>query len=291
MNDHHFIRITLFAATCLSWGLLQPTAVKASAQKIYGTSIHLTGTVNTHDLGGIVAKNGWHIKPKRLIRSAALAHLTKTDRWKLTKNVNVKVVCDFRSTGEIKVAKDAKLSGVAYRHDSVTIGKNFGVHTTRQYANQLANKQPNNMQLFYQKMVTSSHSIKAYRSFMNQLLKQKHGALLYHCTYGKDRTGIATMLILACLGVSKQTIMKNYLASNHDLKGTVHKEYQQLKRVTHNKRALANFKRSKSAKAAYLDAAYRAIDQRYGSMKHYQKAALRLSNSDVHKLRMMYLTK
>lgn len=291
MNDHHFIRITLFAATCLSWGLLQPTAVKASAQKIYGTPIHLTGTVNTHDLGGIVAKNGWHIKPKRLIRSAALAHLTKTDRWKLTKNVNVKVVCDFRPTGEIKVAKDAKLSGVAYRHDSVMADKNFGVHTTRQYANQLANKQPNNMQLFYQKMVTSSHSIKAYRSFMNQLLKQKHGALLYHCTYGKDRTGIATMLILACLGVSKQTIMKNYLASNHDLKGTVHKEYQQLKRVTHNKRALANFKRSKSAKAAYLDAAYRAIDQRYGSMKHYQKAALRLSNSDVHKLRMMYLTK
>ncbi|EHO49472.1 tyrosine-protein phosphatase [Lentilactobacillus kisonensis] len=291
MNEKYVTRMVLLVVSIIYWGAFQPTLVKASSQSVYGTPVHLTGTVNTHDLGGIITKNDHHIKKGLLIRSDALSHLTKKDKWQLTQQKHVGTIIDFRSAGEIKIAKDRNLSGIIYRHDSVMANRNFGVHTRRQYANQLANKHANSMQLFYQKMVTNPYSIKAYHTFANQLLNRKQGAYLYHCTYGKDRTGIATMLILSCLGVSKQTIMKNYLASNKALKALTHTEYRQLKRITHNQRALANFKRSKAAKRSYLNAAYRAIDQHYGSMNRYLNVALGLSTRKIHALRTIYLTK
>ena len=42
----------------------------------------------------------------------------------------------------------------------------------------------------------------------------KHGALLFHCTAGKDRTGMAAYLILSALGVEQKIIMEDYLLTN-----------------------------------------------------------------------------
>lgn len=279
------ISVTLLATICFL-----PTAAAKKTSPI-GNQIKLTKVPNVRDLGGIRAKNGQHIKSNRLIRSSALTHLSGHDKWKLSKRANVKVILDFRSKSEIKQAPDAKLHGTRYHRLSVMADPKFGVHTTAQYIQQLAAKQPNNMELFYEKMVVQPHSIKAYRSMFHYLLKQKSGAILYHCTYGKDRTGIATMLILSSLGVPKTTIMRNYLASNHYLKSTTRHEYRLMKRHTHNRKVLTNLKRSRTAKTAYLNAAYAAIYHHSGSMKHYLHTQMRLSNKDIQQLRKNYLTK
>lgn len=268
------------------------SAVNASRKSSpLGTHISLKATDNTRDLGGIQAQNGQHIRKYRLIRSDALNKLSAHDKWKLQKQLRVKVILDFRSKGEIHNAPDATVHGARNNRLSVMANPNFGVHTTAQYIHELAGKQPNNMELFYQKMVTQPHSIKAYRTMFRYLLKQRSGGILYHCTYGKDRTGIATMLILSSLGIPKTTIMKNYLASNRYLKSVTNREYRQMRRHTHNRKVLANLKRSRSAKAAYLNAAYSAIYQQSGSIKHYLRSQMHLSANDIQKLRHLYLNK
>ncbi|GHP14112.1 protein-tyrosine-phosphatase [Lentilactobacillus fungorum] len=281
------VSLLIVAMTGLSWASVSTNASTTPT----GSTIQLSGTYNTQDLGGIRTKNGLKIKKNRLIRSDALAKLTNHDRWKLTYQIGLRTVFDFRSIGEINRAKDNRLKGVHYRVDSVMANSKFGVHTVRTYANQLANQRTTNMLTFYQRMVIDKHCIHAYRQLMIQLLKQHHDALLYHCTYGKDRTGIATMLILVSLGVPKKTIIANYLKSNAALKPVVHQEFQQLKRATHNRRALANFKRAREAKTSYLNAAYRAINRHYGSMNHYLNDAMGLSVAKIHRLRQLYLTK
>ena len=40
------------------------------------------------------------------------------------------------------------------------------------------------------------------------------GAVLWHCTEGKDRCGLTTALILEVLGVDRKTIMEDYLKTN-----------------------------------------------------------------------------
>ena len=53
----------------------------------------------------------------------------------------------------------------------------------------------------YRSLVTHDYSIAHYRQFFAHLLAQTDGALLYHCSAGKDRVGVGTMLLLTALGV------------------------------------------------------------------------------------------
>lgn len=55
-----------------------------------------------------------------------------------------------------------------------------------------------------------------YQPLFNQLLQtSSDSALLFHCTAGKDRTGIAAALILYALGVDEKKIMEDYTATNY----------------------------------------------------------------------------
>ena len=54
-------------------------------------------------------------------------------------------------------------------------------------------------------------AVKAYKQFFDILLDQEEGAILWHCSEGKDRTGLASLLILHALGVPPETIMEDYL--------------------------------------------------------------------------------
>ncbi|MBR1782483.1 MAG: tyrosine-protein phosphatase [Bacteroidales bacterium] len=54
-----------------------------------------------------------------------------------------------------------------------------------------------------------------FSAFFREILATEKGAVLYHCTQGKDRTGIASALILAALGASSETIVADIQALRH----------------------------------------------------------------------------
>ncbi len=63
--------------------------------------------------------------------------------------------------------------------------------------------------------LTSDMGQKAYSQFFRILLETSPDrAVLWHCTSGKDRTGLAAMLLLAALGVDEKVIMEDYLLTN-----------------------------------------------------------------------------
>ena len=45
---------------------------------------------------------------------------------------------------------------------------------------------------------------------LNVIAEAKEGVILYNCFFGKDRTGILTMLLLSIAGVSKEDIIADY---------------------------------------------------------------------------------
>lgn len=49
------------------------------------------------------------------------------------------------------------------------------------------------------------------------ILQQEEGAVLWHCSMGKDRVGVGTALLLYALGVPMETIMEDYLRTNRCL--------------------------------------------------------------------------
>lgn len=237
---------------------------------IYGTHIPLQAISNAQDLGGIKTLDGRTIRPHRLIRSNQLTNLTPADRFRLTVGYNVQAIADLRSDREIRRHPDESLPNVHYYQNSV-VANNYGFQTIKQ---------------FYVGLVSDQIALAGYRAFFAQLLQQKQGATLFHCTYGKDRTGVAALLLLTALGVSKQTILENYLYANHNLLSDPHVLF-----VGHAPvgKELAGLRVVAPVRQAHLAAVYHRIEQRYGSMDRFL-TVLGMTPSKRAQLQALYLT-
>ena len=62
----------------------------------------------------------------------------------------------------------------------------------------------------YQDLVTTEEGIKAYQNFFKTLLEYD-GAILWHCSQGKDRAGLAAFFLEYILGVPMEECIKDYL--------------------------------------------------------------------------------
>jgi protein-tyrosine phosphatase len=58
-----------------------------------------------------------------------------------------------------------------------------------------------------------AEAILQYRELFSLLSDPSNAPLLFHCSAGKDRTGLASALLLHALGANRETIMEDYLAS------------------------------------------------------------------------------
>lgn len=142
----------------------------------------------------------------------------------------------------------------------------------------------------YRSLVTQAFSIAHYRQFFALLLAQTDGALLYHCTAGKDRVGVGTMLLLTALGVDWPVIVENYLITNERmaastdclLTAVVDYDLSEAEREV-----IRTFDR---ADAAFLTAARDAVAERYGSVDAFLTQALGVGAAERAALRARYLT-
>lgn len=236
----------------------------------------LQGASNFRDLGGYAAHGGRSVRWRVLFRSDHLANLTTTDLGQL-QALNIGRSFDFRGLHE-SAAQAYQWPGTE-RHP-LAIEPSLvqhlqsllahGQHITPQDAAQA-------MQVTYQGFVRQNSS--RFAQLFAHLLA--HDApLVFHCTAGKDRTGLAAALILSALGVSQQDILQDYLLTNalyrHDAApgGPLSPEVMDVVwRV----------------REAFLDAALQAIDTDYGSMAQYLESGLGLTPADQERLRQTYL--
>lgn len=68
----------------------------------------------------------------------------------------------------------------------------------------------------YNNIIFSEHAKKTYRTFFDYLLKNTHNneTLLFHCSEGKDRPGMASVFLLSALDFDFETIKQDYLLTN-----------------------------------------------------------------------------
>lgn len=248
-----------------------------------GKQIKLQGANNVRDLGGYRTKTGKTVKAHVLLRAAALNKLTKADAKKLKQVYHVRTDIDLRSKAEAAKAPDVKISGVTYTFDPVVkdVSQQFSM-TSKDGVKVMENG--------YKAMVTSTQGKKAYKKMFKILLKNPKGqAVLWHCTAGKDRTGIGTALVLSALGVSRKTVMSDYLLSNKYLAASNKVTIQQLKDKGADAATIKLMTDMLSVKKSYLNAAFSAINKKYGSVDKYLQKGLGLTKTDRTKLQKLYL--
>jgi protein-tyrosine phosphatase len=239
----------------------------------------LQGAVNFRDIGGYATTDGHHVKWNRVYRSAAINSLTDAD-MQVVASKHIHTVVDLRGTGEAKAAPDRLLSGTDY------ILCPAGSENTMNMMRSLSGLNSGDSLMIGFYTTTDSFPFK-YKPFFNKLMAlNDSSALLYHCTAGKDRTGIGTALFLYALGVPKQTIMDDYLASNTYRSAENEKMVKMMVEKMHINEKVASD--MAAVKAIYLQATFDAIEKEYGSIDKFLQQELGIGPEQVVALRKKY---
>ena len=128
----------------------------------------------------------------------------------------------------------------------------------------------------------------AYGTLLKDIASDR-APLLYHCTSGKDRTGWASAVLLSLLGVPRETVIQDYLASNDYLAA---KNRASLAAIAKADSSLnpAFFEPVLGVRAAFIEAAFAEAETRYGSMEAYARDALGIDAATLEALRAHMLT-
>lgn len=235
---------------------------------------------NFRTVGNIKNKDGKTLKEGKFYRSANLFKL-KRNSFKKMNNLGIKEIIDLRNSKEIARKPDRLPEGIIYKNQSAFEDEGDQLDQARKLV--LKGKvnsadAEKRMLDFYTNYVTEHPEV--IREIITGILESET-PVLYHCTAGKDRTGIITALILTVLRFDKQTIYNDYLLSNNYRKSFVDKRLS-LARNLHfifPKLDIGVLEKLSWVETAYLDAAFNEINKKYGSVDRYIQVVLRISEN------------
>ena len=278
---------------------------------------------NTRDLGGMRTADGRRIKDGRLIRSGRLSDMNSSDREALSDLVGT--VIDFRDEAERMERPDQVLPGVDYITLPILEGMAFGVtrdkKSERQIFSVVTENPENALKMvgeIYTNLVMQEYPVSQYRRFLDILLKDHEKAVLWHCSGGKDRAGIASVIIEEILGVPREDIIADYMKTNvyladdtarmiqytvqSMLKGGRNGGLPEVSEQPENGGSSVNCGRPEidkrvedalmclfCAKQEYINAFYAAAEKKYGGIDGYLHEGLKLTDEEIDRLKEMYL--
>jgi protein-tyrosine phosphatase len=127
-----------------------------------------------------------------------------------------------------------------------------------------------------------------FRQFMHTIVEADGRPVVWHCSAGKDRTGFASAILLRVLGVPRDVVMQDYLASRQHALEARRNQLLML-RVFKGEEAADKLAIMMGVEQAWLEAAFDEIDAHWGSFDNYIRQGLELSERDVAQLRTLLL--
>lgn len=260
--------------------------------------IPLEALPNTRDLGGIETERGRKILPRRLIRSGELFAATKNDKAVL-KDLNLKKIVDFRTGAERKEKPDPQIGNAENIWTPIMSEETMGItHDKNSDRDVMAGlfeflksqglTIDGYMKKIYAAIVMSEQGQREYSNFFKALLENEEGALLWHCSAGKDRVGTGTALLLSALGVPRETIIRDFLFTNDCTKEAYEKLSAALRMKNADENVIEAIKAIFCVHEDYLLAALGKIEENFGSVENYLEKALGVGEEERKKLIEMY---
>lgn len=255
---------------------------------------------NARQLGGYIGADGKKVKDNVLLRTAGIDAISDETAEKLAEAYHVKYVVDFRMDYEREIIADKDIPGAeniaisVYELDMtdpkmIEMMKKIGEAGDDSLQKSIEYAKTGYLSQLYTQILLSEAGQKGYARFFDILLENKDGAVLWHCTYGKDRTGIAAALVLYALGVDEDVIMQDFLTSNEVYKGNIAYLENELKNRGCDEIVIKEAQAMAGVKGEYLTAAFDAVKSKYGSIQDYIKNQLGVSDEKIAELRDMYL--
>lgn len=176
--------------------------------------IVLDGAANFRDIGGYPTIRHQRVKWRKIFRSGNLASLTKNDH-KILQKIGIQSICDFRSTQEIArqpnhLPEKTSLHCLHLPIVNKTMEPTEAV--TRIMNGDIDWFTPDFMIKAYIEKIEAFHD--TWYLFFKNLCQRPFRPFLFHCTAGKDRTGVCAALILLSLDVPEKWVIYDHGLSN-----------------------------------------------------------------------------
>jgi protein tyrosine/serine phosphatase len=164
--------------------------------------IGLSGPVNFRDLGGYDTVDGRRVRWRRLFRSDSLSPVTVDDARLLTEELGLLAVVDLRTGRELEREGRGGLADVALHYHHVPLIEEVETDPDGPWERSLKDA--------YARLLDGSAGriSAALGAIASEVAEHP---TVFHCTAGKDRTGIVAALVLALLGVSDEDIVTDYV--------------------------------------------------------------------------------
>jgi protein-tyrosine phosphatase len=239
----------------------------------------LQGGRNFRDLGGYPAADGRRLRWGRLYRSGSMAELTPADCEYLS-TLGIRSVCDLRTTGEREAAPSAWMLASGAGYWSRDYAMSFGdLRQLLQGGLPSADDVRAIMHAAYREL--PFEQAPAYRVVFQRLAAGEL-PMVFNCTAGKDRTGIAAALILEALGVARDVIVDDYALTN-----TLLAEHRFSSRTGSLLGHLSPevLRAIMGSDPDYLRTAFATIEQRHGGIEAYLRDVLDVGATDLAAIR------
>ncbi|KFF75397.1 protein tyrosine phosphatase [Chryseobacterium sp. P1-3] len=242
--------------------------------------LNIKKVYNFRTVGNIKNTEGRALKEGMLYRSAHLHQLKKKSFDEFGK-LGIAEIIDLRNSKEIFEKPDHLPNGITYKKYSAFEDRGDQLAQARKLVLKgkvKASDADKRMVDFYREYVTENPE--TIKTIIAEILEADH-PVLYHCTAGKDRTGIITALILAILKFDEETIYNEYLLSNNYRKNLVRKRLHLAGNLhfLYPKMDLQVLEKLSWVEKRYLDAAFGEINKKYGSTDAYIQKVLGISDA------------
>ena len=234
------------------------------------------------------ASIGSRMKKNLLFRCAKLSTLNIKD-IKILENLNPFAIIDFRDPKEVKMAPDNLSPKLLEKYINLPISASTlsRMVSQKQISGDNIKSYEKVMEESY-RMYINNHK-KVWAKFFEILLRSNNRPIIFHCSAGKDRTGIASFMLQSIFKNPIDKIFENYLISNDLLTikaATAEQKTNSSKQDTKvTKDMLSTLGK---VQKSYLIAAIDEIEKKFISLENYFISQLGLKHNDIQKIKQIF---
>ena len=231
---------------------------------------------------------GSKMKNNILFRCAKLSTLIDEDIKKI-EDLNPHAIIDFRDPKEINKAPDNLSKDLLKKYVSLPISASTLSRMVDQKNIDGDNK------FTYEKVMEESYKLyinnhkHVWKEFIKILLKANNNPIIFHCSAGKDRTGIASFIIQKLCDNPMELIFENYLLSNKLL--TINAATAEQTTASKKDDELITevmLDTLSKVKKSYLISGINEIENQFESLENYIIQELGFNNADIKDLKKLY---
>jgi protein-tyrosine phosphatase len=220
--------------------------------------IALEGAVNFRDLGGYATLDGRRTRWRVLFRADGLSELSQTD-FSVMRDLGIRTVVDLRSGHEVEQSRfDVEAHPVDFHHFP--------------FIDQLPDveqwdRRPGLLGAQYKEMLDDAAP--QIIGALEVLTAPDSRPAVFHCTAGKDRTGLLSALVLSLLGVPEETVVADYALSGEAMERL---RAKLIVKYPDSKDTISDIDEVFSANPANMVELFAYLRERYGSVTEYAGA-------------------